>query len=161
MARKTKIWTVDTPGRDKGKGFLITEMSADKAERWALKALLALANGGAKLPDGVLDAGMAGIASMAGAVVLSLRHLQGTRYEDVAELLDEMMECVRFQPPGTTSDGLPLPSQMLFEGDNCQIEEVSTRIKLRWEVLQVHVDFSVADALSSLTPSTAPVPASA
>ena len=161
MARKFKVYTVDTPGRDKGKSFFITEMPADQAERWAIRALLALANGGGKLPDGVLDMGMAGVASVAGAVVLSLRHLQGTRYEDVSELLDEMMECVQFKPQGTAGDGGALPLQKLFTGNNCQIEEVSTRMKLRWEVLQVHVDFSMADALSNSTPSPAPDPASA
>ncbi len=148
MARKTRTFTVTAEGRDRNKKFLITEMPADQAERWATRALLALANAGTKLPDNVLDAGMAGVASMATVFVLSLRSLQGLSYDAVGDLLEEMMACVQFQPPGTA------PPQPLFSGENSQIEEVRTRFLLKWEVLQVHTDFSLADALQSF--QTAP-----
>jgi hypothetical protein len=149
MARRKSVYTVQTEGRDKGKSFLITEMPADQAERWATRALIALANAGTKLPDGVLDAGMAGVASMAGVFVLSLRTLQGLSYDAVGDLLDELMGCVQFQPMAGA------PPQVLFPGENSQIEEVRTRLQLKWEVLQVHTDFSLADALSSFRPPSA------
>jgi hypothetical protein len=153
MARRTLVYTVQDEGRDKGKSFLVTEMSADRAERWATQALLALANAGTKLPDGVADAGMAGVASMAAIFVLSLRTLQGLTYQAVAPLLDEMMECVQFVP------GPGIPPQKLFVGENCQIEEVRTRLSLRAQVLQVHTDFSLAGVLSSFRqPSADPGP---
>jgi hypothetical protein len=158
MARKQVRWTA-THGRDKGRVFIIREMSADQAERWCIRALLALANGGAKVPDELMDAGVAGMASMAGALVVSLRTLQGMDYAAVGPLLDEMLECVKFQPVGTA--GEVLPPQDLLEGDNCQIEEIKTRFQLRWEVLQVHTDFSLADALAGFQQTkteAAPVP---
>lgn len=152
MARRTRYHTVEAEGRDKGKRFIITEMPADQAERWATRAMLALANAGTKLPDGVLDAGMAGVASMAGVFVLSLRTLQGLSYNSVGDLLDEMMACVQYAPNG-------LPPQPLFAGENSQIEEVRTRLALKWEVLQVHTDFSLADALSAFRqPQADPAP---
>ncbi len=138
------MW-VAAEGRDKGKKFLITEMPADQAERWATRGLLALANAGTKLPDGALDAGMAGMASFAAIAVMSLRTLQGLEYAAVAPLLEEMMECVRVIPPGQP-DSSTMP---LLSGELSQIEEVKTRLQLKWEVLQVHVDFSLADALST------------
>ncbi len=146
MARRTRSF-VATYGRDKGKTFIITEMPADQAERWASRALLALANGGTQLPDGVLDAGLAGLASMAGVFVMSVRALQGLEYHKVGPLLDEMMDCVQYVPAGG------IPPQKLFTGENSQIEEVQTRISLRGEVLQVHTDFSLADVFQSFRPS--------
>ncbi len=66
--RKTKFITI-TDGsketnRDYSKVFVITEMSALAAEKWAMKALLLAMKYGAELPDNVRDGGMAGIAVM-------------------------------------------------------------------------------------------------
>lgn len=47
MALKTRQITIEN-GRDKGRVFLITEMSAAHADNWAMRALLALANSGAE-----------------------------------------------------------------------------------------------------------------
>lgn len=154
--RRTRTFTA-TAGRDKGKRYLITEMPADQAERWATRALLALANGGTQLPDGVLDAGLAGFASMAGVFVMSIRSLNGLRYADVEPLMNEMMDCVQYLPSGANPAN-PLPPQALFSGENSQIEEVQTRMALRGEVLQVHTDFSLAGVLSSFRPSSAADP---
>lgn len=143
--RHTQRVVIEAAGRDKGKTFLITEMPADQAERWATRAMLLLANAGTKLPDGVLDAGMAGLATMADVFVMSLRTLQGLAYTDELDsILAEMMGCVQFLP----AEGIP--PQKLFSGENSQIEEVRTRMQLRWEVLQIHTDFSLADALQGL-----------
>ena len=54
MARRQVAVTISDPkSRDNGKTFRVTEMSADRAERWAIRCLLALANAGAKVPDEV------------------------------------------------------------------------------------------------------------
>jgi len=159
MARKTAVWTAGPDcGRDAGKSFLLTEMSADQGERWATRLILALANAGSDLPEGILDTGMAGVATISGALVLSLQHLRGLRYEAVAPLLDEMMKCIQYQPNGTLPGGQPLPPQALFTEPNCQIEEITTRVKLRWEVLRLHVDFSQADAARTPAPTGTPAP---
>jgi len=145
MARRSAVVTISDPkSRDHGKSFRVTEMSADRAERWAFRCLLALANAGAKLPEGILDAGMAGVqATLPGLLIQGLRSLAGLQYEDAVPLLDEMLGCVEFRAPGTDTYFALVGSGMT------QVEEVSTLLKLRYEVLQVHLNFSLADALST------------
>lgn len=145
MARRENRVTISEAGRDKGKTFLLREMPADAAERWAIRALLAVANSGGKLPDDALEAGMAGLAlTVRSFIVVGLRSLQGMRYGDVSDLLDEMMGCIQYVPP---TPGLA--AQPLFDGENSQIEEVATRLQLRWEVLQLHINFSLAGEQST------------
>ena len=50
MARKEASFTAES-GRDKGKQFLITEMSASQAENWAIKVILAIGNAGIEIPE--------------------------------------------------------------------------------------------------------------
>ena len=143
--RKSITVTISSEGRDKGKTFVVKEMSADQGERWAMRALLALTNAGVQLPDGAAEAGMAGIAA---AGIEALGKLQ---FAAVEPLLDEMWECVQYQPPDVK--GQKLPTQNIFAGDGSQIEEIATRMQLRMEVLKLHVNFSQgAD-----TPFTAPL----
>lgn len=143
MARRTRLWTA-TQDRDAGKTFLITEMSADKAERWAIRMVLALTNANVEVPEGSLQAGMSGIAAI---LAQGVRNLAGLKFEAVSDLLDEMMTCVQYQPAAN------LPPQPLWAGDNSQIEEVRTRLSLRMEVLELHLGFSLA-ALQSTTRET-------
>lgn len=146
MARRTKRVTITADGRDRGKVFELREMAADQAERWATRAILALANAGGRLPDGVLDSGMAGLEFTWRSVAsTSIAALSGVRYAEVEPLLEEMKHCIRFKPPG--SEALPL--QDIFPGEDSQIEEVATWYTLRYEVLQLHLGFSLADALST------------
>lgn len=155
MARQTITWTA-TRGRDKGKQFRLTELPADQAERWFIRTMLALGNAGAQLGDAITMNGAAGFAgSFPGLLVQGIQALAGLRWEDSAPLLDEMMGCVQFVVPGQTAHAVPLAP-----GDACQIEEVRTRLQLRYEVLQLHVGFSLAGALPNSTPSD-PAPASA
>lgn len=53
MSRKTLIYQVPAQegNRDAGKRFLIEEMPATRAERWAMRALLALMGGNVELGD--------------------------------------------------------------------------------------------------------------
>lgn len=143
MARRTKVWTADY-GRDRGKQFLLTELPADAAERWATRAFLAMTNANIEVPDGALQSGMAGIAATLAAGV---RALAGLKYDAVGPLMDEMLSCVQFVAPGTAQP------QPLWTGENSQIEEVRTRLALRVEVLELHLGFSLA-ALASSTPET-------
>lgn len=151
MARRTREFTVSTVGsRDTGKTFRLTEMPADQGERWATRMMLALANAGAKIPEGVLEAGMSGLAaSLPNMVVMGIRSLQGLQYAEVEPLLEEMFGCIQYLPPGG------LPAQQIFPGINSQIEEVKTRLQLRYELLELHVGFSLADALTTTAPKAA------
>ncbi len=110
-------------GRDHGKMFLLTEMSAAKAEEWALRALLALTNAGAEIPDD-----SAGIAGLAAAGFEALNKLT---FAQVKPLLDEMFTCVQYvhkagHPPQDADEN---------------IEEVTTRLQLRKAVFQLHTGF--------------------
>lgn len=145
MARRSATVVISDPNsRDNGKSFRVTEMSADAAERWAIRLLLVFARASTKMPEEYAASGMAGLeASIPGLLVQGLQSLGGIDYSDAAPLLDEMMGCVDFRGPGTDT-------YFSLRGTGMtQVEEVSTLLKLRYEVLQVHVNFSLADALSN------------
>jgi len=145
MARKTKTVT-GTFGRDAGKQYLITEMSGDQTEDWALRAFLALASSGVEIPDDLQDMGMAGIAS------LSLTAIAGIKWDFAKPLLDEMMACVQVMPDKSN----PANTRPIFKNSD-DIEEVATRLMLRKEVFGLHMDFSaLAPFLRSGTAGQAP-----
>lgn len=145
MSRKTALVSISAEGRDHGKTFVLTEMPAHQAEKWAYRAILALTKTGLDIPDDVRRDGMAGIAR------LGLDALGRIRFNDrddpslsAESLLDEMFTCVRIRPSDNNPDFL----RNLVDND---IEEVATRVKLRGEVFSLHVGFSIADASSKLS----------
>lgn len=168
MARHERVVMIAAEGRDHGKAFRIREMPAEQAEWWAIRALSLLGGAGADLPDGTVEAGIAGLASVeatkglaSALTVVGLRTLPGiTSPEALAglkALLDEMMTCVSYVPP--TRGGVALPDQSLAGGDFAQIEEIATRLKLRADVLELHLGFSLAGAVSTSGTTPSPVPA--
>jgi hypothetical protein len=142
MARRTKVVPITDEGRDKGKRFLITEMVPSKAEAWAFRVLLALTNNNAEMPAGFEQTGMAGLAQ------IGLRGLTGLPWFVAEPLLKEMFECVQVCPDVKNLNIVRPLEPAGGEGDY-DIEEVLTRIKLRKEIFQLHVDFSSA-AIQSL-----------
>ena len=132
MARRIASFTASA-GRDAGKVFRITEMPADQAERWAVKAFLAAAKGGITLPDSAAESGFAGIAQAGFAMLANMSP------ELAFDLLDEMMACVQIQP----NPAKPEVVRGLVSDD---IVEVITRLQLRKAVFDLHVDFSQAAA---------------
>lgn len=137
MARKTAMYPIQDEGRDKGKLFLITEMSAARAESWAMRVLLALMSGNAEMPDNFEELGMAGLAE------LGMKSLSGLKWEVAEPLLAEMLECVQVIPDPSKTH----VQRSLIESD---IEEVATRMKLRMEVFKLHTDFLQAGVHSVL-----------
>lgn len=135
MARKTKTVTITSPGRDQGKSYILTEMPATKAEKWAARAFLALAKAGLDVPEEAAASGVAGFAAM------GLDAIGKLNWEDAEPLLDEMMSCVQVQP----SPGITRP---LVEAAD-DIEEVMTLLTLRKELLELHLGFSLAAAPST------------
>lgn len=135
MARSTANVTITDDTRDKGKVFVLTEMPASQAEAWATRALMALTSSGAQIPAGYERLGLAGVAE------LGIKALGGLKWEDAKPLLDEMMTCVQIVPDPTK----PHVVRGLIEED---IEEISTRVKLRAEVWKLHVGFLKAVAPS-------------
>jgi len=129
MPRKVVTYTITDEGRDKGKAFVLTEMPASQAERWALRAFLTLAKSGIEVPDNLAQMGMAGIA------LLGVQALSRAPWQDAEPLLDEMFGCIQIQ----ATPGKPGTIRALVEDD---IEEVATRLKLRAELLKLHTGFS-------------------
>jgi hypothetical protein len=118
--------------RDNGKRFLLTEMPADQAERWATRLYLAMSRSGLDLPDGMTDWG----AILAYG---ALRGLGSIQWQDAEPLLSEMWGCVQIVETAVTRP--PTADD---------IEEVSTRYRLRSEVIELHTGFSPAAMLSAL-----------
>ena len=126
MALKTKQITIEH-GRDKGRVFLITEMSAAHADNWAMRALIALANGGVDLGDLSPQQGMIGMVRVA------LDALGRLKADDAIPLLNELLDCVQIIPEG----GQPRPLNMDFN----DVEDFTTLWRLRKEVFALHTDF--------------------
>lgn len=143
MARAVQNYTVTDEGRDRGKVFVITEMSSSKAESWAMRVILALMASGTQLPEGYEKRGMAGLAEM------GFKMLSSLRWETLEPLLAEMLACVQYMPDPSK----PHVTRELFEQD---IEEVATRIKLRLAVWSLHTDFLQAVAPSLFAQFQAP-----
>lgn len=146
MARKEMTYRVTDEGRDDGKAFFIREMPAEKAEWWAIRAMLAMGKNGIELPSGIEQAGFAAIASWGINLVLRLPPA------DAKELLDEMFTCIECIP----QPAKPELRRALVESD---IEDVGTRFKLRIAVFNLHADFLKAvgkSILVSKSPETNP-----
>jgi len=147
MARRTKTVMVQGEGRDRGKTFLITEMAARPAERWAMRAFLALGRAGVEIPDELQGAGMAAIAAV------GIQAISRMSFEDAEPLLEEMMRCVRIIPDSRRPEFAR--DLVDYGGDGDDIEEGVTRLLLRSEVFELHTGFSMAGAvLTSLASAT-------
>ena len=140
MARRIKSVTITEDGRDKGKTFLLTEMSAHKAEKWAARALFAMVKSGVQMPDEMAQAGMAGIAAMGPGLLSSLGNV---KWVELEPLLDEMMGCIQIAP----SPALIRPLCNIEGAED--IEEVKTLVTLRKEVLELHLGFSLAERFAN------------
>ena len=167
--RKHKTVVIEADGRDQGKTFLIVEKSAYDAERWATRALMALSRAGVEVGDETIRSGAVGI------LIAGLEAFKALPFEEAEPLLDEMLGCITFVPDPNKIDpnsGRPL-SRPVMRGDDLNdgdIADVATLLKLRSEVLELHLGFSIAAALSNLaalagigsnqrTSSTSPAPA--
>jgi hypothetical protein len=129
MARKeVEVRMPEVEGnRDSGKLYLLKEMPASKAEKWATRAMLAIGKSGLHVTDG---AGMAELAA------ISIRYLFGASFQDVEPLMEEMFACVSIYPDPTKMRN-PIARPLVEE----DIEEVSTRFMLRNELIALHTGF--------------------
>lgn len=134
MSRKTTRITIAEEGRDKGKSFVLTELPADQAERWFIRAMLCMVQSGADISPEVIQGGAASFAA------LGLQALGGVAWGSLEPLLDEMWECVSYQHAPN------IPLQSISPGINSQIEEVATRFALRVAVLELHTGFFIPGA---------------
>lgn len=141
MARKVQDYTVsseESDNRDNGKTYVLTEMAAVAAERWALRALIALTKNGVDVPAEVTKTGFAGL-------VPYLTNLIGSiQWDDAEPLLAEMLTCIQIRCT-LDSKGTTMVRKLTVD----DIEEVSTLLLLRREVLKLHVGFLNAVSRSS------------
>lgn len=122
-------------------------MAARPAEKWAVRAFLALAHSRADIPPNIAQryANAKGDMRQIAAIAGLLGHLH---FPEIEPLMDELMQCISFLvdagPP-------PVTRQIHDAGDgNDDIEEVATRQMLRAEVIGLHVNFSLPGAIFHL-----------
>ena len=130
MARKTKDLVI-ADGRDKGKTFVITEMSVIDADNWANRALLAMLRCGVDVVylDFLYVYSSVGLRERDRGESAGLGNMQ----EQIAtDLLNELLDCARIVPSGGT------PRDILLDSD---IESIKTLWQIRKEALMIHIDF--------------------
>lgn len=137
MARKTAEIVIDADNRDRGKKFLLTEMGSSRAEDWAARALCGVL-GAVDIPNAPDPSeGMAGLARVVGDVKVT-----GLDWAKLRPLSDDLLGCVEI----VTEAG---PRMRLTPATvDAYVEEPTTLMRLRMEVLALHVGFS-ADAVRS------------
>lgn len=122
--------------RDKGKTFVVTEVSAVQAEEWALRALMTLGTSGFIVPQEMADAGLIGVA------LIGYQAFMGARQEEVLPLWREMLPaCVKYKAPAEAASG----ADILMPWSASLVEEVSTLLTLRQQILEVHTGFTLAE----------------
>lgn len=136
MTRKTLTYTVIDEGRDKGKTFILTEMSAEAGEDWAMRVLFALIGAGVDVPDNMPSLGMGALVEM------GFKTLGKLSWDVAKPLLEEMKQCIQIIPDISKAHIV----RALFTND---IEEIPTLIKLRIEVWKLHTGFFKGGAQSS------------
>ena len=129
MARRTKVVTIDSEkSRDHGKTFLITEMSADAAEWWAIRVTQGIVGSN---PDADFDIFSGSLPRLANFAFVGLAKIPA---DQLKPLMDEMKACVSvLLPDGKTG-------RALLPGD---VEDIMTWLELRKEVFEVLTGFSV------------------
>lgn len=130
MARKEIPFIVEEDGRDKGKEFLITEMSAWDADSLAQDIFRAMGDSNySSIPADVIAMGCAGLATVGLSVI------SASSPEVARQLRDRLMSTVDIV---ITNDG---KRQQRKVNGSLDFEEVSTIRSLLDKVFQVNFDF--------------------
>lgn len=130
MARKEIPFIVEEEGRDKGKEFLITEMSAWDADSLAQDIFRAMGDSNySSIPADVIAMGCAGLATVGLSVI------SASSPEVARQLRDRLMSTVDIV---ITNDG---QRQQRKVNGSLDFEEVSTIRSLLDKVFQVNFDF--------------------
>lgn len=130
MARKEIIYIVDTEGRDKGKEFIITEMSAWDADSLAQDIFRAMGDSNySGIPPDVIAMGCAGLATVGLSVI------SASSPEVARTLRDRLIDTVDIV---ISHDGNR--NQRKVNG-SIDFEEVATIRALLDKVFQVNFDF--------------------
>lgn len=148
MRRETDV-IIETPNRDQGKIFHLQELDCVRTTDWADRAINVIVRNGFDL-ETIASHFMMGSVEL--LIQIGVNKLFSAPFADVKPLLDELMLCVSIQPSANAPLRRPL-------NDN-DIDEPGTIFKLRWEVIKLHVGFSIGDVPSKASTSTSPPSAS-
>ena len=121
--RKEKEITIEE-GRDAGKTFKITEMSAFNMDRWATKALCLIGKSGCSVIELFNKMNEGGALEILGSL----------GYEGVEPLMEELLNCCAFKKDGVFV-------QMKATMIDSVIEDWTTIFRLRKEALNLNLGF--------------------
>ena len=146
---RRELWVrIDDEGRDKGKLFKITEMSAYDAEQWSWQVLFAMERAGIDVGERGLGGGLASVAA------LGVNNMLRTAPADMMPLLDRFLRCIELAPD-------PKHKDALREVDWIEdLEEADTIKRLRFDALRLHINFTQPDVPSDSTPQNSGMPGS-
>lgn len=142
MSRREAAITITTPGRDLGKIYHIRELYAVPAEEWFARAMQMLLRAGVDVPPNILEQGAMGFVTM--GIGACLTGLGKAPFDDTKLLMDQMMTCLVGYQEKAGSARIENINVILD-----QTEEVSTLIRLREEIISLHLGFSLAAKLST------------
>jgi hypothetical protein len=132
--------------RDAGKMFRVKEWPARRAEKWAWGMVFALKGSSGQIPDDVARLGMVGVGIRLLNTVLGAP----VQYAEIEPYMDELIdECVTIVRDPTNRDKAT-GGYIASAHNESDFLEVGTLQWLRSEVIRVHTNFSVIDALSAL-----------
>lgn len=134
MARNTKEIFIES-GRDAGKKFVITEKSALESEKFFVKLLLSV---GKNTNLGEVIANQGSLTALANKEAI-LEILLSLDFDVAQELMDDMMTCIQFK---YVTKGIPETRPLVKE----DIQDISTLMKLREEVINLHINFTDAES---------------
>ena len=78
----------ETPGRDEGKTNLLTEMGVFTAEKWAARALLAMAKAGLEIPESAK--GVSGLFQMGLEIIFTNFNLRSPDYNPFSTFVEDL-----------------------------------------------------------------------
>lgn len=140
MALKELDVTINE-GRDAGKTYHLKEWPAMRTEHWVMRAVFGLGRAGVEIPPEILSLGAGPTAYAIASQAIKMPSRLGIR------LADELMECVTIAEPKVTRG--------LVEND---IEDFSTRLFLKGQVLKLMFGFFLPAASPSSTPVASGAP---
>ena len=132
MAIREKIITIEADGEDKGKRFRIRRMNAIDGDRWGCHCIKALVEAGKNIHGLNPDDGLAGVAAM------GIELLNNMARDQMDDLNDRLMECVKFLP-NDKDDSIEIDWK--HAGNTGQFTDLKTPGVIRSEAFSLHVDF--------------------
>lgn len=138
MARKILEVVIDG-GRDNGKKFVITEMAAIPAAKWAFRAFLAISRSGTSAIKEALnfdfeDADWQSKATLCEIASLGIGIFGAMNFAESEPLIDDLFNCIKIMP----DPKVPLVTRHLIEDD---IEDPTTYLRLQKDAFMLHIDF--------------------